>query len=447
LLKRTKLLLRSLRDRLLGLNTLYIRFDALQNEMQAALEAASRVESSLQKFETSGLLKPHALIDKDARKTFFRRNFARSPHKKIVHSGPLVDRIGFLVQSLELRNHFRSVWDHLPSDRFDIILHDIDLEVGTEVFSSWKCNIETSERIIETNTKYRYLVSNHPVSTFDEPLIKRLAITNIRFMYSAGKAGWNLSTWNNLYDIIMCFGPFHASWFARNTEAITVQMGYPRFDDYFRKKVDLSVLQKKYGCDPQKKTVVWLPTWKSLSSVGHFDDEIAALHKNYNVIIKVHPLMPESEPEKIESLKKRHFTALIIDPIDNLALYQLADFMLFDYGGPPLAGIYTDKNMILCNVPGAEHDDLTGEESPDIFIRKFIANVDVNDHGIADLLNKAVIWENQQNERQMLRNLYFAPYLGFSSNVAASFLLGLDNVIGTGESKNGDLVDRSFRVG
>ena len=121
--------------------------------------------------------------------------------------------------------------------------------------------------------------------------------------------------------------------------------------------------------------------------------------------------------------------------------------MLFDYGGPPLAGIYTDKNMILCNVPGAESDELTGAESPDIFIRKCIANVSVNDHGIADLLNDPVIWENQQRDRQMLRNFYFAPYLGFSSNIAASFLLGLDHIIKTGVMNNGDLVNWPLRVG
>ena len=36
-----------------------------------------------------------------------------------------------------------------------------------------------------------------------------------------------MAKWNNLYDIIMCYGPFHASCFAQTTEAMIVQMGYP----------------------------------------------------------------------------------------------------------------------------------------------------------------------------------------------------------------------------
>ena len=442
-----KQLLRSLRDRLLGLNTVYIRFDALHHEIETTLASIYRALSSIQSFESNGVTRRPSPSDKNTKTQGFRRHPAIAQSGENAHNGPIVDRIGFLVHSLELTNHFGCVWNHLPPDRFDIILHDNMRAAGADVFSVWKCNIETSERIIETNTKYRFLVSNHPVSLFNEPLVKKLAITNIRFMYSAGKTGWNFSAWNSLYDIIMCFGPYHASWFAQTSEAMIVQMGYPRFDKYFTSTPDLPSLRKKFGCDPQKKTVVWLPTWKSLSSVGHFDEEIAGLYKNYNVIVKVHPLMPENEPEKIESLKKERFNCVITDPVDNLPLYQLADFMLFDYGGPPLAGIYTDKNMILCNIPEAESDDLTGEESPDIVIRDYIENVDVNDHGIADLLNNPVVWQNQKRERQMLRNFYFAPYFGFSSNIAASFLLGLEHIIGTGEINDGDLVDWPFRIG
>jgi hypothetical protein len=180
--------------------------------------------------------------------------------------------------------------------------------------------------------------------------------------------------------------------------------------------------------------VVWLPTWKALSSVSYFDAEISALTVRYNVVVKLHPLMPGSEPERVEALRQHHFTHLITDTSDNLPLYQIADFMLFDYGGPPLAGIYTNKNFILLNVEAAAADELTGEDSPDITIRRHLVNVNSGDKAIAELLADSSLWEQQDPVRRALRKTYFAPYYGFSSNVAANALLNLKYMVGKGGS-------------
>jgi hypothetical protein len=264
----------------------------------------------------------------------------------------------------------------------------------------------------------------------EQPLITQLGLTNVRFMYAAGKSGWNLASWNKLYDVIMCFGPHHANAFADSTDAVILQMGYPRFDRYFAGTPDLADLRARYGCDPLKKTVVWLPTWKTLSSVGHFDEEISSLAERYNVVVKLHPLMPTNEPDRVVALKRHKFTHLITDNSDNLPLYQLADFMLCDYGGPPLAAVYADKNLILLNVPGGEDDELTGDGSPDVSIRKHIVNLEPGEGRIAGLLADPSVWPVQAAERRMLRNEYFAPYFGFSSRVAAKSLLNLNHIVG-----------------
>ncbi len=345
------------------------------------------------------------------------------------HTGPVIERIGFLVHSLELLNHYGSVWDLLPENSFDVILQEEPTEQDLNTLSQWKCDVVSMDSILDSNTKYQYLVSNHPLSLGDHPLIKRLAETNIRFMYAAGKSGWNLLDWNNLYDLILCFGPYHASVFSDSTAAVTLQMGYPRFDKYFTEKIDLPTLLARYDCDPMKQTVVWLPTWKTLSSVGYFDKEISQLTDKYNVVVKLHPLMPESEPERVEELRKHAFTHLIVDSSNNLPLYQIADYMLFDYGGPPLAAVYTDKRMILLNVPDADKDDLTGKESPDILIRSDIVNVDAEEGAIERLLNDESNWQKQRDARRSIRKIYFAPYMGFSSIIAANALQNLNNIL------------------
>lgn len=346
------------------------------------------------------------------------------------HNGPVVERVAFLVQSLELRNHFAPVWDVLPEGSFDIVLHDSAASLDRDVFATWRCGIKSSAELLASNTKYRTLVSNHPVELGDRPLITRLAERNVRYMYAAGKSGWNLSPWNALYDVIMCFGPYHAMNFAHCSDAAIVQIGYPRFDRYFTDKPDRRALAERYGCDPGKETVVWLPTWKTLSSVGWFDEEISALMARYNVVVKLHPFMADSEPERVEQLRRHAFSCILADATDNLPLYQLADYMLFDYGGPPLAGIYADKRLLLLDVPGAHQDELTGEDSPDVSIRKYLVHVQPGANAIARLLNDEVIWQQQEKSRRILRRHYFAPYFGFSANVAAQALMSLDEIAG-----------------
>jgi len=345
-----------------------------------------------------------------------------------------INRIGFLVHTLELVNHYACVWDLMPEGSFDVVLCGDAETTDLAFFAPWKCHVVKANEVIHANSKYQYLVSNHPINLSGSPLIKQLANINVRFMYAAGKSGWNLSEWNSLYDVILCFGPYHAGIFSESTDAVVVQMGYPRFDRYFTQQLDKADLHSRYGCDPLKKTVVWLPTWKTLSSVTHFDAEISALTDQYNVIIKLHPLMPESEPERVAALQQHYFTHVITDSSDNLPLYQLADFMLFDYGGPPLAGIYADKNFILLNVDGAIDDELTGADSPDITIRKHLINVSPADAAIAKTLVDPSIWEQQRSWRHILRKLYFAPYYGFSSSVAANALLNLKHMVEKGGS-------------
>lgn len=340
-----------------------------------------------------------------------------------------IERIGFLVHSKELLNHYGCVWDLMPEGSFDVVLHGTSGLPQPADLTRWKCNVTSTRALLDADRFYRVLVSNHPVSDHGEPLIKRLGQTNVRFMYAAGKSGWNLSAWNRLYDVVMCFGPYHALNFSQASDAIVVQMGYPRFDRFFNDHVDREALARAQGCNPAKQTIVWLPTQGAISSLGHFDAEIGALTDRYNVIVKVHPLTPTAEPGRIEALKRLGLTRVITDSEDNLPLYQLADFMLFDYGGPPLAGIYTDKRMVLLNVPGAADDSLTGDDSPDVSIRKHLVNIEATDNALAALLADETTWTTQQHARRTLRSLYFAPHHGFSSHVAAQTLLNVSKLL------------------
>src|SRR5215813_579182 len=242
-------------------------------------------------------------------------------------------RTAFLFHTPELLNHFSCVMDLLPAGSFDLVVCR-DAENSPEMEQAaarWKCKIITATQVLSLGGRYDWMVSNHPTMLGDVSLFKRLAAIHVRFMYAVGKSGWNLSGWNSVYDAILCFGPYHANALAKRTDAVIVQMGYPRLDAYFNESADLDALRKRFHCDPTKQTVVWLPTWKELSSVGRYDEQVSALTTRYNVVVKVHPLMVSTEPQRVAALRRFKFTHLITDPSDNVPLYKLADFMLFDY--------------------------------------------------------------------------------------------------------------------
>ncbi len=138
----------------------------------------------------------------------------------------------------------------------------------------------------------------------------------------------------------------------------------------------------------------------------------------------------EHEPDRVAKIRQYHLNSLITDASDNLLLYQLADYIFFDYSDTPMGAIYTDKNLFLLDVPGAESDPLTGSDSPDVLIRKTFGSVFHFECRIASKLADADMWNEQALMRKKLSKTYFAPYYGFATNAAANTLMRLEALWG-----------------
>ncbi|HZP87700.1 MAG TPA: tetratricopeptide repeat protein [Burkholderiales bacterium] len=332
--------------------------------------------------------------------------------------------IAFLAHIPEIINHYRSIWAQLPAGRVEVVnagMGEDALEI--ERFAR-QANVR-SRSIADClkDRPYACMVSNHPVDPSGDPLIKRLAHVNVRLMYALGKAGWNLREWNALYDAILCFGPYQAEALQQVTSAALIQVGYPRFDPFFRQREDKYELCRRYRCDPARPTLVWLPTWHALSSVSLHAHAVAGLRERYNIVVKLHPLASQDGLDSARVLREAGIDHVITDSSDNLPLYRLAEYLLCDYGGPAFGGLYTDRPLLLLNVPDAASNPLMGPDSPDIVIRQVVANVDPSSsEAIARILADEQHWAAQERVRRELRRAFFAPYYGFASEVAAGAL-------------------------
>ncbi len=340
--------------------------------------------------------------------------------------------IAFLVHCAEMINHYRPVWSKLDRDEFIVVILGTEKERELSICSCKQEGVHHTqlEDVLQSRHKFPFLVSNHIIQLHNGlPLIDVIGHKNIRFMYALGKGKHNTSDWNHSYDLFLGFGPFHERQLAQ-FKAPVIQIGYPRYDTYFNGLPDLAPLKQQLELDPAKPTLLWLPTWRELSSVPAYADLMATLVTDYNIIVKLHPLTQETEPQILEKLQALPFNAVISSVLDNVFLFAIADKVICDYGGTAFGAIYLDKPLMLLNLPDAHLDDLAGSNSPDINLRKHIVNLDTdNFYRVYDLLQNDDMWLEQQQQRERLRQYYFASYYGTSSDIAAKTIRQAGEII------------------
>lgn len=350
----------------------------------------------------------------------------------------VINKIGFLLHMADIGFHYQNIWEYLEVDKFDIIIYtDSPEEPGDKEnilnFFGDKYNCVNYHDIVNQEYVYKYLVSHQFISYVngnenEGPIIKRLGLINIRMMYALGKSKWNYDEWNSYYDMILCYGPYQADHLKR-FDNIKLAIGYPRYDKYFNGSIDKNNLLLNLGCDINKKTIVWLPTYSSLSSIDLYAENIARFSNKYNVIVKPHPGVILLEPERKALLEKLPFTNFIKENYDNLFLFKVADYVFCDYGGTCFGALYLDKNFLFLNLPDAKNNPNLGNDSAEIEIRDKIVNLDFEDVGLIEQkLDDADLWNSQKKTREELRNVFFAPYYGFSSKMVSVILKNFDEV-------------------
>lgn len=345
-------------------------------------------------------------------------------------------KLAFFIHSAEMINHYQSVWLQLGKDGFDVLLHGSEAEIleSKALIEKLGYRCFTTSFIIEQGYQYDVVVSNHSMFCHaGKPIIHVLGKRRVRFMYALGKAKHNFSSWNQDYDLILCFGPWQEAELKKCCSAVTFQMGYPRYDAYFHHDEDKYQRYDELGLDKSKKTILWLPTWLELSSLPLYADVMSSLCDSYNVIVKTHPLSARVEPLSLKPLEQYRFTKVITHVYDNLKLFCCSDYIVCDYGGTPFGALYLDKNLLLLNVLNAEKNGLTGENSPDINLREQIVNLDAAERWkLPSLLADDSVWLVQKEQRKALRNFYFSPSYGFSSELAVLALKNIDLLLAQG---------------
>lgn len=198
--------------------------------------------------------------------------------------------------------------------------------------------------VLERNQRYKCLVS--PYYT---PLLNGLADIHVRAMYGLAKEEWNHAWWNAFYHRILCYS--HYSQQALDIGGNAKVVGNPRFDEWHNKTYDAR-LPESLKLDAKKKTLLYAPTYGSLSSIPHWAASLSRLSHEYNIVTKLHHGTCH-RPEEAASLAlaQKYLKKRIDAPEHQLALIAQADYILTDSSGFIFDAIHMGKRVILLTWP------------------------------------------------------------------------------------------------
>jgi len=157
-------------------------------------------------------------------------------------------------------------------------------------------------------------------------------------------------------------------------------IGLPKLDYYFQGRFDdKSNLLKKWNLDPDKKTILFAPTYKP-TCMYEIKNDIFEQTKDYNLIIKLHPYswMGKYAPHKQHYIYERrikkypHAVLLPFIELNIVPYYALADTVMSEASSTVFDFLAFKKHGIIFDLPCDKLNHSDGEALLEIDNREFL---------------------------------------------------------------------------
>ncbi len=231
----------------------------------------------------------------------------------------------------------------------------------------------------------------------------------VRMVYGLSKATWNYGWWNMLFDEFLVYGSYDAK--ILSFYGPTVKIGNPKFDDWFNGNVE------PYPVEPNKKTILYLPTYDDLSTLSWVLPVLSKMAENFNVILKTHHGTNASELKKVFSRVE-----ILGGDVDILPLLASADVVVSDYSGAIFDAILAEKPLVLADIPGAETFPSTTPSSLEHVVRNYALHT--SDQALLrDYIVQALEEDPYLEKRKEVAQEWFAVRDGTSGQRAAQAIV------------------------
>src|SRR5690606_36036187 len=192
-------------------------------------------------------------------------------------------------------------------------------------------------------------------------------------MYGLAKETYNYGAWRSLGQLHLVYGERSRAKMERYGEVAVV--GNPRFDRWHDEGFHARAHRRVEGqLDPTRPTVLYAPTWGELSSVDLYFEEVTALARHYNVLIKAHhntDVVRGTFGRKKGAGRVHFFGA--DDEIHELL--AVSDVVLCDYSGAIFDALCAERPVILLHSPEPPFGDKLDAHSIEYAAREEIGPV------------------------------------------------------------------------
>jgi hypothetical protein len=243
-------------------------------------------------------------------------------------------RIGFYVRNAFQVSHFRTLFEATPDA----------LWIGKNSSKLASFGIGPEEPVATSRFFLRRLMERDfdiVVSQAGPPGKGKFDHAKfVMVQYGYAKEPYNFGEWRADAHLILAYGPYAQSRFSERAPSISI--GNPRWDDWndavFRQTA-VDTLSRYIS--PDRKTVLYAPTWGDLSSAPDWLDTVKALAQDYNVLVKAHH---NSTRDGHIAETSKHPNLHFLPDNDLFALMSVSDVVISD-----LSGAIFDA--VLCGCP------------------------------------------------------------------------------------------------
>jgi hypothetical protein len=276
--------------------------------------------------------------------------------------------IAILCQYLFFFHAYKSIYEHLPEAEF--VLDFSSTPGGADYPNEYKekCQAYLTQagvywRDMETSgletgeffDKYAVLVGANR-----EGYMRHACNNNkrkVRVMYGAAKESWSFGLHNAYFDLILCAGEYAA----KNLELYrtkVVPIGEPKLDMLYNGGESKKEIASRAGItlDEDKQTILFLPTWGSLSSFGIVIPALINIASEFNVIVRPHHVTAVFAPDELNILSGTGLLRLDeTTPITDAL--KLADVVVSDNSSSIFDAIVAGKKLVLIDTIGESSDE------------------------------------------------------------------------------------------
>lgn len=169
----------------------------------------------------------------------------------------------------------------------------------------------------------------------------------VSMQYGLAKEQHNYGEWRSLADLNLMYGKYSADRISHFSPSFPV--GNIKFAgwDYRSERLKGAEAKKALGLDPAKHTVLFMPTYGELGSFETLVQPLAALPRDFEVVIKMHHNNEMSGlgwAKEAEAHGHRH---LYHGGSDQRALLAAADVALSDFSGAIFDAVYAEVPVVL----------------------------------------------------------------------------------------------------